>query len=147
VRFIDAEMRRVQAEVAVGRIPDLAAADASFTQVALVGTLNSSGKGAAPGGGAPYDSVISAANDVAGRVAVTVEGTLEDGDYIATVTRPAYAGFASDAGIAAAQAAWEAATAACDAMGAGPAQDACYLANPDPGSAGRAQRAIVFASI
>jgi prepilin-type N-terminal cleavage/methylation domain-containing protein len=147
VRFIDAEMRRVQAEVAVGRIANLAAADANFTQAALVATLNSAGKGSAPGGGDPYDDVLSAQNDNDGRVVITVEGTLADRDFVATVTRPAYAGFATDAGIAATQAAYEAAAAACAAMAPGPLQDACNAANPDPGTNGRANRALVFANI
>jgi prepilin-type N-terminal cleavage/methylation domain-containing protein len=147
VRFIDAEMRRVQAEVAVGRIPDLATADAQFTQAAIVATLNSAGKGSAPGGGDPYDDVLSAQNDNDGRVVVTVEGTLADRDFIATVTRPAYAGFASDAGIAATQQDFEDDTAACMTLPTGGPQEACLAGLTDPGTNGRAARALVFANI
>ena len=145
IRFIDAEMRRVQAEVALGRIADLVAADLSFAQAGLVATLNSSGKGTAPGGGAPYAVTPSILNDTAGRVAITTTGLLSDATYQVTVTRPAYAGFASDTGVAAAQVLYDAAIASCQGL-TGEAQTTCVTAAGSP-AAGRASRTLVFAAI
>ncbi len=89
VRFAENEVRRVQADVAVGRIANLAAADAQFTQAAFVDTLNQNG-GRSPGGDLPY---AAAANVNSGVVQVAIAGTLAAATWTAVFTRPAYAGF------------------------------------------------------
>lgn len=91
VRFAESELRRVQADVAVGRIANLAAADANFTQAAFVTTLNGNG-GRSPGGDAPYNA---AANAASGVIQVVVAGTLAASTWTAVFTRPVYAGFAA----------------------------------------------------
>ena len=91
-RFAENEMRKVQADVAVGRIANLAAADGSgdYTQAGLVGLLNAEG-GAAPGGGPAY---VEGAGSTTGAIGVTVTGTFASGDWKATFERPAIYGFA-----------------------------------------------------
>jgi len=91
VRFAENEVRRVQADVAVGRIANLAAADAQFTQAAFVTTLNANG-GRSPGGDLPY---AAAANVNSGVVQVVIAGTLAAATWTAVFTRPAYAGFSA----------------------------------------------------
>ncbi len=93
VQFAENEVRRVQADVAVGRIANLAAADANFAQAAFVTTLNSNG-GRSPGGDAPY---AAAANATSGVIQVVVAGTLAASSWTAVFTRPVYAGFAAAA--------------------------------------------------
>lgn len=86
-RFVENSLRKVQADLAVGRIANLAAADASgdYTQAGLVAQLNANG-GAAPGGGAAY--VEGAGDGSTGAVGVTVTGTFAAGDWAATLDRP-----------------------------------------------------------
>ena len=89
------EMRKVQADVAIGRINTLADAEASGEKwenaTEFVAFLNSEG-GTPPGGGAPY--VVNApagADATAGRVGVAfTSGDLAGGDLLITVTRPVY---------------------------------------------------------
>ncbi len=93
IRLAENEMRKVQADVAVGRLADLAAADATgnYTTAGFVALLNSNG-GTAPGGGVPYASPV---DDTNGRVGVVVTGTLAAGNWVATFTRPLYGAFAT----------------------------------------------------
>lgn len=142
IRFIDADMRRIQAEVAIGRRATLASADAEFTAAALVNRLNSNG-GGAPGGGDPYGVGISAVNDADGRISITTEGALGTRDLEVTVTRPAYAGFTGAAAQEAAQASYEAAVAGC-ATDADPPNCLAGLIAP---ANGRESRLIRFAQI
>jgi prepilin-type N-terminal cleavage/methylation domain-containing protein len=93
VRFAENEVRRVQADVAVGRIVNLAAADPAFAQAQFVTTLNANG-GRSPGGDLPY---AAAANVTSGVIQVVVAGTLAAGTWTAVFTRPAYAGFTAAA--------------------------------------------------
>ena len=94
VRFAEAELRKVQADLAVGRIASLADADATgdYTQAGFVALLNGNG-GTAPGGGAPY--VEGDGNGVTGAIGVSVDGTLAGGDWAVTLERPAIYGFAA----------------------------------------------------
>jgi type IV pilus assembly protein PilA len=88
IRFVDAEMRRIQAEVAIGRITDFVAVEPDFTAQGFANRLNSGSKGTAPGGGLPYDFTLSATNDQAGRVMMQSTGTLTGRDLAVTVWRP-----------------------------------------------------------
>ena len=92
IRLAENEMRKVQADVAVGRLANLAAVDATanYTTTGFTALLNSNG-GAAPGGGAPYAIAV---DDTNGRVGVTVAGTFAGGDWLATFVRPLYGAFA-----------------------------------------------------
>lgn len=93
-RFVENTLRKVQADLAVGRIASLADADASgdFTQAGLVAQLNANG-GAAPGGGAAY--VEGAGDGATGAVGVTVTGTFAAGNWSATLDRPVIYAFAA----------------------------------------------------
>ena len=88
VRFAENELRKVQADVSIGRLLNLAAADATgnYSAGGFVDLLNSNG-GRAPGGGNPYEN---AAVDTDGIVGVAVTGTLAGGDWNALFTRPNY---------------------------------------------------------
>ena len=94
VRFAEVEMRKVQADLSVGRIETLADADATgnYTQPGLVALLNEGG-GTAPGGG---DSYVEGSGDgVTGAVGVTVTGSFATGDLEITFERPMIYGFAA----------------------------------------------------
>ena len=95
-RFAEVELRKVQTDLAVGRIANLAAADASgdYTQAGLVALLNGNG-GTAPGGGAPYAAGNGDANT--GAIGVAVTGTLAARDWVVTFERPQIYGFAQAA--------------------------------------------------
>ena len=95
-RFVENAMRKVQADVAVGRIADLAAADAGgeYSQTALVAVLNGD-RGTAPGGGPAY--VEGSGNGATGAIGVSVTGTFKAGDWTATLERPMIYEFASTA--------------------------------------------------
>ncbi len=96
VRFTQAELRKVQADVSLGRIANLAAADASgdYTQAGLVALLNAN-DGTAPGGGPPY---VEGSGDAAtGAIGITVTGTLAGGDWLAIFERPVIYGFTAAA--------------------------------------------------
>ena len=92
-RFAENQMRKIQADAAVGRIANLAEADGSgdYTQAGLVSLLNAEG-GAAPGGGPAY--VEGAGSTATGAIGITVTGTFAGGDWSATFERPAIYGFA-----------------------------------------------------
>ena len=91
-RLVANEMRKVQADVAIGRTLNLAAADAlpQYANAAgWAGLLNSKG-GTAPGGGLPYNVAPDDANGIVG---IAKTGTFAAGDLTIVVTRPNYGGF------------------------------------------------------
>lgn len=97
VRLVENEFRKVQADVAVGRLADLAAADGLFPDAdAWVTLLNSNG-GTAPGGGDPYEA--SAAGDAGlGTVGISVTGgDFENRSLVVRFARPAYGAFGAPA--------------------------------------------------
>lgn len=87
-RFVENELRRVYADMALGTVT-LAAADTRYTVAFWLAELNGQGGGRAPGGGDPY---AMAADAAAGVVGVAVTGGFATGDLVVTLTRPAYAG-------------------------------------------------------
>jgi len=94
VRLVENEMRKVQADVSIGRLTDFAAADAlpRYANTAgWVDLLNENG-GAAPDGAFPYVDGGSLV-DASGRVGVTMSGTFAGADMQVVFTRPAYGGF------------------------------------------------------
>ena len=86
-RFAQHQMRKIQADLSIGRIANLAAADATgdYTQAGFVTLLNAEG-GSAPGGGPAY--VAGNGNGTTGAIGITVTGTLNAGDWVATFERP-----------------------------------------------------------
>ena len=95
-RFAEHQMRKIQADVAIGRIANLAAADATgdYTQAGFVTLLNAEG-GSAPGGGTPY--VAGSGNGTTGAIGVAVTGTFSAGNWTATFERPVIYQFATTA--------------------------------------------------
>lgn len=95
-RFARHQMRKVQADVSIGRIANLAAADATgdYTQAGFVTLLNAEG-GSAPGGGPAY--VAGNGNGTTGAIGVTVTGTFNAGDWVATFERPVIYQFSNTA--------------------------------------------------
>ena len=95
-RFARHQMRKVQADVSIGRIANLAAADATgdYTQAGFVTLLNAEG-GAAPGGGPAY--VAGSGNGTTGAIGVAVTGTFGAGNWTATFERPVIYQFATTA--------------------------------------------------
>ena len=96
VRFVENEMRKVQADVSIGRLANLAAADglAQYANVAgWVGLLNQNG-GTAPSGADPYLAGTGGI-DTSGQVGVAMAGTFAGGDLQITFTKPAYGAFAA----------------------------------------------------
>ena len=93
IRLAENEMRKVQADVSVGRFTDLAAVDgtANYTAAGFLALMNSNG-GTAPGGGLPYDA---GADATTGRVGVVAANTLASGAWQVTFTRPLYGAFAT----------------------------------------------------
>ena len=90
-RLLENELRKIQADVAIGRLVDLAAADALFPNSAAWVTLLNSNGGTAPGGGLPYAAAV---DDGLGRVGVAVAGgTFALRTLVINVTRPAYGAF------------------------------------------------------
>lgn len=87
-RFAEHQVRKVQADVAIGRFTGLAAADATgdYTQAGMVAMLNAEG-GSAPGGGPAY--VEGGGDGTTGAIGVTVTGTFNAGNWTATFERPA----------------------------------------------------------
>jgi len=90
-RFVENELRRVQAGIAMGTLTT-AQADAEVTAAALLIKLNGGAGGAAgnalaPGGG---DAYLAAASATLGTVGFSVAGTIGAGTYAATIVRPAY---------------------------------------------------------
>ena len=90
IRLAENEMRKIQAEVAIGAVLDLDTADtqAPWTNEAAFVTLLNSTNGTAPGGGVPYATTV---DNAIGRVGVAFGGTdLGAGDRTVTFTRPLY---------------------------------------------------------
>lgn len=94
-RFAMNEMRKIQADVAIGRLADLAAADTQYPNAAAwVAVLNSNG-GTAPGGEDPYLSGTTGI-DASGQVGVAVtSGDFENRNLVLTFTKPAFGAFAT----------------------------------------------------
>ena len=93
-RFVENEMRRVQAGLAMGTLANAAAADAELTSALVIIAMNGGAAGAAgnassPGGGDAFDATAGG-DAVTGRVGVTQAGTIALGTLIITVDRPAY---------------------------------------------------------
>ncbi len=84
-RFAQNELRKVQADVAIGRTLNLGLADPAFVEAAFITKLNSEG-GTAPGGGLPY--VQGVGDPSTGAIGVTVTGTLALGNWLAIFDRP-----------------------------------------------------------
>ena len=95
IRLAQNEMRKIQAEVAIGAVLDLDTADTQVPWDAVasfVDLLNSNG-GSAPGGGLPYAVTV---DNPLGRVGVAFGGTdLGAGDRTVTFTRPTYGAWAA----------------------------------------------------
>lgn len=88
--FVQAEFRKIQAELAM-RVRTPTEQDALLSDDFWIERLAGSG-GTAPGGGPPY--VEGLTGDAAqGQVGISEDGTIADGDYAVTVTRPAYGDF------------------------------------------------------
>jgi type IV pilus assembly protein PilA len=88
-RFVQNEMRKIQAKLAMGTFANAAAADTAIPSTWWVTQMNSQG-GKAPGGGPPYNAAASA---TVGTVGVAVAGTIALSTLAVTVTRPAYGDF------------------------------------------------------
>ena len=86
-RLAQNEMRKIQAEVAIGRHATLAAADAAYgyDSAGFVAYLNLEG-GTAPGGGPAY--IVGTGNATTGAVGVTVTGNFTNNDWLAVFDRP-----------------------------------------------------------
>lgn len=92
IRFAENELRKVQADVAVGRIANLAAADANFaTGTAFIAAFLDGGT--APGGGPAY---VNGAGVATGAVGVATGGALATNDLQITFDRPAFGGVPQD---------------------------------------------------
>jgi len=92
VRLINNEMRKIQADVAIGRRTDLASADTDFADGGAWADLLNSNGGVAPGGGDPYEDGAGDAATGAVGIAET-SGSFGNRDLLITVTRPAFAAF------------------------------------------------------
>ena len=92
-RLIENEMRKVQADVSIGAIPDFTAADALFPDDAAWVALLNATNGKAPSGDDAYAAASVDATGVVG-VALT-SGTFVLGTMLVTVERPAYGAYAS----------------------------------------------------
>ena len=91
-RFIENEMRRLQINLGMGLVTT-ADMDTDLAAAKVAERLNASG-GTSPTGEAAYKAgAHAAADDTSGQIAIEVTGTVVDGDYAATFTRPAYADF------------------------------------------------------
>ena len=90
-RFVENDLRRVQAGIAMGTLTP-AAAFTEVNQANLLAKLN--GDALAPGGGAAYAQVPVAAD---GQVGVVVAGAALGPAYTVTITRPIYLDFTSAA--------------------------------------------------
>jgi len=92
VRFIESDVRRLQAEIAIGKTT-LAEADTQMAQAALIDRLNPQDVPSV--GGAPNAYAVAVDNAL-GVTAVTVgAGTFAAGTYTVVVTRPTYRGLAA----------------------------------------------------
>ena len=88
-RLVANEMRKVQADVAIGRLAGLGDADTLLPDGSAWATLLNSNGGTAPGGGLPYaDGAGDAAIGIVG-IAET-SGSFAGRNLVITVTRQAY---------------------------------------------------------
>lgn len=90
VRFVENELRRVRAQIALGTLT-LAGADARYTPAAWLTLLNDQGGGTAPGGDPAYAAAVA---DAGGVVGVAVVGDFANNNLALTFTRPRFADFA-----------------------------------------------------
>jgi len=93
VRFVSAEMRRVQAGIAMGTL-DSTTGLAEINQTALLTALLGGAPGAAanttaPGGGDAFIATVGGDATI-GQVGVNVAGTIALDTYVVLVDRPAY---------------------------------------------------------
>jgi type IV pilus assembly protein PilA len=86
-RFVQNELRKVQAKLAMGTFANAAAADAAIAAPFWVNTMNSQG-GRAPGGGMPY--IAGNGVTATGQVGVSAVGTIAATTLVVTVERPIY---------------------------------------------------------
>jgi type IV pilus assembly protein PilA len=85
IRYTENELRRVQSRIAMNLLTTVDA-DTQMSAAEVINRLNNQG-GVAPGGGPAY---AAAAVDATGVVGIAVAGSIVNGDYILTLTRPAY---------------------------------------------------------
>ena len=93
-RFVQNELRKIQSDLALGRIATIGDADPNMTQAALLATLT--GSATAPGGGPAY---LAAEDDLLGAVGATVTGTLALGTWQVLMDRPEYGDYANQSGV------------------------------------------------
>lgn len=89
VRFVENELRRAQAQIALGTLA-AAGADARYTAAGWIGLLNGQGGGAAPSGAPAYAAAV---DDAGGVVGVGTAGDFANNSMVVTFTRPRYADF------------------------------------------------------
>ena len=89
VRFVENELRRAQAQIALGTLA-AAGADARYTAAGWLGLLNGQGGGAAPSGAPAYAAAV---DDAGGVVGVGTTGDFANNSMVVTFTRPRYADF------------------------------------------------------
>ncbi len=90
-RYVQNEMRKIQAKLAMGTYATPALADAAIPSTWWVIQMNSQG-GKAPGGGAPYAAAV---DNGLGVVGVAVTGTIAASSLQVVLTRPQYGDFAA----------------------------------------------------
>jgi type IV pilus assembly protein PilA len=87
VRFVESEMRRLQAEIAIGK-STVAQADTQMASAALLTRLNPQN---VPSVGGAANAYATAVNDALGVTGVTVgAGTIALGTYSVSLQRPTY---------------------------------------------------------
>lgn len=89
VRFVENELRRAQAQIALGTLA-AAGADARYTGTGWLGLLNGQGGGTAPSGALAYAATV---DDAGGVVGVATTGDFANNSMVVTFTRPRYADF------------------------------------------------------
>ena len=93
VRFVENELRRVRAQLALGTLT-AAAADTQYTAAGWIQELNGQGGGTAPNGAPAYAAAVDSAGGVVG---VAIAGGFASDDVVVTFTRPQYADFGQTA--------------------------------------------------
>ena len=89
VRFVENELRRAQAQIALGTLA-AAGADSRYTAAGWIGLLNGQGGGTAPSGAPAYATAV---DDAGGVVGVGTTGDFASNSMVVTFTRPRYADF------------------------------------------------------
>jgi len=149
-RFITTDLRRVQAEISMGRIATLASVEDQFTADGLVDRLNAPG-GTSPGGLPPYVAGAPTADSTnSGQVSIITANTLAAGTWFATVVRPGYGGFTSAASFEAAKTTYTAAKTSWDGCMADPLKGTvadCGEEPIAPNADGSVSKVVSFASI